>query len=93
MSIDHVVKVLSSIGFYENPERTGDYFLKLEATPYIDPRTEGEFVHTYYWSGNREKFLQTARAILQVLEPPPSDRILESLSRIEKLLNDRLPPS
>ena len=31
MSINHEVKVFSTVDFYENPEKTGDYLLKLEA--------------------------------------------------------------
>ena len=91
MSINHEVKVFSTVDFYENPEKTGDYLLKLEAAPYDDPRTGKDFVHVHYWSGDPEKFLQTAREILRVLAPPPSDRILKSLGRIEKLLKKLLP--
>ena len=90
MSTRPDVRALSTAYFSENLERTGEYRLDLEATPFHVPGTGEEIVHTRRWSGGRAKFLQTARAILRVLEPPPSDRILESLARIEKLLEKGL---
>ena len=67
-----------TVNFLKDQDST-NYLLKMEATNGYGPAT-------YCFSGDRERYLGITRKILAVLEPGPSEQILESLGRIEELL-------
>ena len=71
---------LTKIDFLEAPDPANNgYLLKVEAG-------HGHLARPYCFSGDRERYLGITRKILAVLEPGPSEQILESLGRIEELL-------
>ena len=88
---------ITGYSFNRSEPQTDMFHLELEAE-LVDPdelqhvlrRDQKNTCEQYV--GDREKFLQLAYRILAELDPP-TERILASLARIEKLLENRLPAS
>ena len=88
---------ITNSSFYRSESQTDMFRLELQAElvdldelQYVVHRDQKNTSEQYV--GHREKFLALAHRILAELDPT-TVRILESLGRIEKILEKRLPSS
>ena len=80
--MEQIKAVLKETKFLKNPDSTKpeeEYILNVEAKT-------AHALTSLSFHGDRERYLGITRKILAVLEPGPSEQILESLGRIEELL-------